>query len=122
MKKSVVAAVAFVAMTGSALADPFASFYGNSVQLIMSDGTKMYFFINQDMTYEQHFADGSISKGTYAWKDSETACFTQTAPVPSSPANATTCYDHQTDHKVGDSWSVTGADGKVITLTLIAGR
>jgi hypothetical protein len=48
----------------------------------MPGGEKMTFFINRDCTFESRFADGSIVKGIYKRKASQTACFLPTRPAP----------------------------------------
>jgi hypothetical protein len=121
MKRVFLVAAVLLASAGSALADPYANYYGNTVSITGSDGTKVATYVNADMTWEQHV--GSMAtKGTYAWKDATTACFTQTDPTPKSPDQATVCFQNQSAHNVGDSWTVTGGDGKPIAITLVAGR
>jgi opacity protein-like surface antigen len=123
MKHILLATAAFFALAGAAqAADAYASMYGNTVTITGADGAKTTTFVNQDMTWEQHAADGKVVKGTYAWKDAATACFTQTDPAPASPDKATTCLPNQTAHNVGDSWSVPGMDGKPVTVAITAGR
>lgn len=122
MKLLSMAVGALFLAAGSACADPYAAMYGNTLQVTGADGTKSTAYINQDMTYEQHLSDGTVIKGTYAWKDAQTACFTQTDPPPRSPDAATACFSGQGDHRVGDTWTVTGSDGKPSTLSLIAGQ
>lgn len=123
MKRVLLAAAALVALASVAqAADPFASMYGNTVTITGADGTKVTSFVNQDMTWEQHMPDGMTVKGTYAWKDASTACFTQTDPAPKSPDQETVCLPNQTAHNVGDSWSVPGRDGKPVTVVITAGR
>lgn len=121
-KRIGIAAVVLALSAGAAFADPYAAMYGNTLVVTGPDGTKSAAFINQDMTYEQHLADGSIIKGSYAWKDAKTACFTQIAPPPKSAGAATACFSGQGDHNVGDTWTVTGDDGRQSTLTIVAGR
>jgi hypothetical protein len=79
-------------------------------------------FINQDMSWENHLGNGTVLKGTYAWKDAQTACFTQATPPPKTPDQATTCFNAQATHNVGDSWTMNGPDGKTSTLSITAGR
>jgi hypothetical protein len=123
MRRILLATAAFFALAGAAqAADPFASMYGNTVSITGPDGSKVTSFVNQDMTWEQHMPDGMTVKGTYAWKDATTACFTQTDPAPKSADMATTCLPNQTAHNVGESWSVAGRDGKPVTVAITAGR
>ena len=120
MKRVLLVAAVLLASAGSALADPYATFYGNTVSITGSDGTKITTYINADMTWEQHVGS-TATKGTYAWKDGTTACFTQTDPAPTA-SQAPVCFQNQAAHNVGDSWSVTGSDGKPVAITLVAGR
>ena len=86
-----------------------------------ADGTKMTTYVNPDMTWQQSVG-GKTSKGTYAWKDATHVCFTVTDPAPADPSKATGCNEIKGDHKVGDTWSETGPNGAVITMTITAGR
>ena len=116
------ATVVLIGFGGTAqAADPYAADYGNTLAVTGADGTKSTAYLNQDMTWEQHLANGPVIKGTYAWKDATTACFTQTDPAPKAD-QAPICLSGQTAHAVGDTWSVTSSDGKTSTMTLTAGR
>jgi hypothetical protein len=122
MRRILLAGAALLAMAGMAqAADPYSGVYGNTITISGADGAKLTIFINQDMTWEQHAANGTVLKGTYAWKDATTACFTQTDPAPKS-AETPACFPNQMAHNVGDTWTVQGMDGKPATLTLTAGR
>ena len=122
MNRILLAASALVLVTSAAYADPYANLYGNTLSMTGSDGSKSTVLINQDMSWEQHFANGTVLKGTYAWKDATTACFTIVTPAPKNPAQATNCFPAQASHNVGDTWTMNGADGKASTLTITAGR
>lgn len=123
MKHALLATAALLALAGTAhAADPYASWYGNTLTITGSDGSKLTVFVNADMSYEQHFANGAVEKGTYAWKDASTACYTQVDPAPSSPDKATNCFPDQVAHNVGDTWTTQMPDGKTYSLTLTAGR
>ena len=123
MKRVLLAAAALLVAGGSALAaDTYANFYGNTITITTSDGSKVTAYVNADMTWEQHMPDGTTLKGTYAWKDATTACFTQTDPAPKSAQDAPACLPNQAPHNVGDNWSVIGNDGKSAALSLTAGR
>jgi len=123
MKKAIAfAAVVLISFDGSAqAADLYAADYGNTLSVTGANGTKSTAYINQDMTWEQHLASGPVIKGTYAWKDATTACFTQTDPPPKAD-QAPICLSGQTTHAIGDTWSVTSSDGKASSMTLTAGR
>jgi len=102
--------------------DKFAVAYGNTVTQTMPDGSRVLIYINADKTWERHNADGSVLKGTYAWKDDSHACFTQTDPVPADAARATGCNEIKDDHKVGDTWTEDMGNGKSVTMSITAGR
>ncbi|HKD23195.1 MAG TPA: hypothetical protein VKB71_14355 [Rhizomicrobium sp.] len=122
MKSILLAGAALLAMAGVAQADPYAAMYGNTVTITGSDGMKLVTYVNQDMTWEQHNANGTVMKGTYAWKDATTACFTTTDPAPKTPSQTPMCLPNQVAHNVGDSWTVAGGDGKPVTVAISAGR
>jgi hypothetical protein len=122
MKRIALAAAALLASVGFAQADPYSSFYGNSLTITAPDGSKTVAYVNADMTWETHLPNNAVGKGTYVWKDAQTACFTQADPAPKSADMAVTCFPAQTDHKVGDTWSTTDSSGKTTSLSLTAGR
>ncbi len=122
MKHFAAAAVAVLLSAAAAHADPFSSAYGNTVTVTAPDGKKQINYVNQDGTWEQREADGSVMKGTFVWKDATTACFAQTDPVPSDPSKATGCQTIKGDHKVGDTWTETDEKGQAYTITITAGR
>ncbi len=121
MKRILLTAVAIVALSTAAEADPFASAYGNTVTQTLPDGTKFVGYVNPDLTWQQTMG-GKVSKGTYNWKDATHVCFTVTDPAPADPSKATNCTEITGDHKVGDTWTETTPDGKAITTTITAGR
>jgi hypothetical protein len=121
MKRFILAAVAVVALSTAAQADPFAVAYGNTVTQTLPDGTKIVIFVNADMTWQQTVA-WHVTKGTYAWKDATHVCFTVTDPAPADPTKATGCNEIKGDHKVGDTWTEQTPDGKTITMAITAGR
>lgn len=123
MKKILLVSAAVALCSGAAqAADLFAGEYGNTLSITAADGSKSSVFINQDMTWEQHGANGAVVKGTYSWKDATTACFTVVTPAPKSPDQATACYGNQAAHVVGDSWTMATPDGKSSAMTITAGR
>jgi len=123
MKRVLLFAAAFVFAGGTAMAgDIYANLYGNTVTITGSDGAKLTTYVNQDLTWENHMSGSTTAKGTYYWKDATTACFTRVDPAPKSPDQATVCLPNQTAHNVGETWTVSGADGKPVTITLTAGR
>ena len=123
MKRFLLAAAVLALTTGVARAgDLYTNLYANTLTITGSDGMKSTVLINQDMSWEQHFANGNVLKGTYAWKDPQTACFTVVTPPPKDPKMATNCFGAQAVHAVGDTWTMNGADGKPATLAITAGR
>ena len=122
MKSLFLAVAAFAMLTTVANADPFATAYGNTLTTTASDNTKIVTYVNADGTWERHAADGTVLKGTFAWKDAQTACFTVTDPAPKQGAQSTGCKTFTATHAVGDSWTETDSAGKVFTITLTAGR
>jgi hypothetical protein len=121
MKRFALAAAAVLMSAGIAHADPFAGMYGNTVAITAPDGTKSTAYVNADMTWEQHTANGAVMKGTYAWKDAGTVCFTLTDPAP-KPGDAPSCSPVSGDHKAGDTWTETGPSGQALTYAVTAGR
>jgi hypothetical protein len=119
MKHMILAATALLLSAAAAQADPFATMYGNTVTITDASGKSMA-YVNQDMTWEQHMSDGKVMKGTYAWKDDHTACFTMTDPAP-KPDAAPNCTKID-DHKVGDTWDEKDSKGQTTSYALTAGR
>lgn len=122
MKRILLASVAVVLSVGTASADQFAAAYGNTVTNTGPDGKKTVIYVNADKTWEQHRSDGSVMKGTYAWKDDTHACFTLIDPAPKDPSQATNCDEITGDHKVGETWTDKGEDGQTYTMSITAGR
>ena len=120
MKRIILVAAAALLLTGTAQADPFSNLYGNTVSITTPDGKTVKGYVNADMTWEQHATDGTVTKGTFAWKDASTACFTQTDPPPKA-GMAPNCVKID-EHKVGDTWTETDAKKQVTTYTATAGR
>jgi hypothetical protein len=121
VKRFFLAATAALLLTGTAAqADPFVNMYGNTVSITSPDGKTVKGYVNPDMTWERHAADGTVTKGTFAWKDPSTACFTQITPPPQA-GTAPNCAKID-EHKVGDTWTVTDANKQVTTYTATAGR
>jgi hypothetical protein len=121
MKRILLGAVAAFAVATAAHADPFAVAYGNTVTQTYN-GKTTTLYVNEDKTWEQH-ADGKVVKGTYAWKDDHTACFTVTDPAPTDPSKATMCNAIEGDHKVGDTWTEQLPNNAgTIAMAITAGR
>jgi hypothetical protein len=120
LKRLLLAATAALLLTGTAQADPFANMYGNTVSITPPDGKTAKAHVNPDTTWDRHMSDGTVLKGTFAWKDANTACFTQTDPAPK--ADATPNCAKIDDHKIGDTWTATDDKKQVTTFALSAGR
>lgn len=103
--------VALVAFSGAALADPFASFYGNTVKVSGTAGERSV-FIDAGGSYSQKLPDGSTAEGKYT-VEGDTACFLGGEKPYCVPAEA---------RNVGDTWELTAPDGSTETATLVAGR
>ncbi len=104
--------VATFALTGAAFADPFANFYGNTVNIEGAAGARSV-HINSDGTYTNTLADGTSVSSTWAM-DGDNACFVTGADTPPYCVAAVT-------RNVGDSWELTAPDGAAETATLVAG-
>ncbi|MBP6010759.1 MAG: hypothetical protein KBA31_00910 [Alphaproteobacteria bacterium] len=120
MKRILLAAAALALTAGVALADNLAGYYGNTVVITAPDGKVTKSKVNADKTYSSVLPDGSTTKGTWAWKDDKTACFTQTEPAPAA-GTAPACFPIDA-RKVGDTWSTKTPDGKAeVKYALVAG-
>jgi hypothetical protein len=123
MKLAIIAGVALALSTAAAQADQFAGMYGNTVIVKDEDGTTSRVYINADKTWEQRMANGKVARGTYSWKDDTHFCIVVTDPAPKPGEQAEPeCHEMSGDHKVGDTWTMTGSDGKPTTLSIVAGR
>jgi hypothetical protein len=119
--KRILLATALVAFSaGSALADNFAGYYGNTVVVTAPDGKVSKTKVKADKTFETTNADGTKTTGTWAWSTAPEACFTQVTPPPAADQKPI-CVKVDV-HKVGDKWETKSADGKSVTkYELIAG-
>ena len=107
-------------LSTAAHADPFEGMYGNTATSTAGK-TPLYYF-NKDGTFENHFPSGKVLRGTFAWKDSQTACFTVTDPPPAPGESATNCRPFPVIHHVGDTWIEKDSDGVQHTNSIRAGR
>lgn len=120
MKRILLASAVLALSAGAALADNLAGYYGNTVVITSPDGKVTKSKVNADKTYSSVLPDGTQTKGTWAWKDDTTACFTQVTPAPAA-GTAPACFKIDA-HKVGDTWSTKTPDGKAeIKYGLVAG-
>ncbi len=115
-------AAAAVLLSTSAYADPFATAYGNTLTTTAPNGGKIVSYVNADGTWERHLPDGTILKGTFAWKDDHTVCFTVTDPAPKPGEQSSGCRAITGTHAVGDTWTENDPKGNSYTTTLTAGR
>lgn len=122
MKNLFLAASAIAMLTTAANADPFATAYGNTLTTTAPGGAKIVSYVNADSTWERHLPDGTVLKGTYAWKDAQTVCFTVTDPAPKPGEQSSGCRPIVGTHAVGDTWTETDQKGNSYTTTLSAGR
>lgn len=121
MMRILLAAAAFVFSAAIALADPYAGYYGNTVNITGPDGKTDKAYVNPDKTWERRNADGTVLKGTYEVSaDGKSACFTQTEPPP-PPEQKPACF--ATDNrKAGDTWETKDDKGNVTKWSITAGR
>jgi hypothetical protein len=120
--KVVTVVFACALLATAAQADPFEGLYGNTVSSTSPTGKKYIYYFNQDGTFENHYPSGRVIKGTFSWKDAQTACFTVTDPPPAKGENATNCRPFPETHHVGDTWTEKDSEGVVFTNTITAGR
>ncbi len=120
MKRILLATAVLAFSAGTALADNFAGYYGNTVVQTAPDGKVTKSKVNADKTYTAVQPDGSTASGTWAWKDATEACFTQISPAPAA-GQGPACYKIE-PKKAGDKWEVKSPDGKAtIKIELVAG-
>lgn len=122
MKKLALGLFAAVALTGAALADapaadPMASRYENTVTLTDAKGAVTKVHYNKDGTLTVIQPDGAKVTGKWALKDSK-LCVT----LDAGPAAGKEGCNPFAEHKVGDTWDVTLADGTKSKAALVAGR
>ena len=122
MRSILIAFGVLVLTLAAASADPFEGLYGNTVTSTSPSGKVYIYYFNSDGTFENHYPSGRVIKGTYAWKDAQTACFTVTDPAPAPGEPATNCRPFTETHHVGDSWTETDSDGVTFTNRITPGR
>jgi hypothetical protein len=121
MKRILLATVVFAVGATAALADPYAGYYGNTVNMTGPSGKTDKAYVNPDKTWERRNADGSVMKGTYeVAADGKTACFKQTEPPP-APEQKPACFPTD-NRKAGDAWETKDDKGNVTKWTITAGR
>ena len=121
MKRLALGLFAAVALTGAALAaapaDPMASRYENTVTLTDAKGAVTKVHYNKDGTMTVTQPDGTKVTGKWTLKDGK-LCVT----LDAGPTAGKEGCNPFADHKVGDTWDVTLADGSKTKAALVAGR
>lgn len=123
MKRIMLAAAAFAvsAALAFAAADPYAGYYGNTVNVTGPNGKTDKAYVNPDKTWERKNADGTSMKGTYeVAADGKSACFTQKEPPPAADAKPV-CFPTDS-RKAGDTWETKDDKGAVTKWSITAGR
>ena len=121
MKRMLLAVAAFALSAAIAHADPYAGYYGNTVNITGPNGSTDKAYVNADKTWERRNADGSVMKGTYeVAADGKTACFTQTEPPPAADQKPA-CFPTD-NRKAGDTWETKDDKGNVTKWSITAGR
>jgi len=121
--KSLVLGVTLAASLGfAAHADPLAGLYGNTATSTSPAGKTTLYYFNPDGAFENRFPSGRSIKGTFTWKDAQTACFTVTDPPPAKDEPSTNCRAFPVAHHVGDTWVETDSEGVAYQNAVIAGR
>jgi hypothetical protein len=122
MKRILCAAALLVASTAIAYAsDPYAGYYGNTVNITSPDGKTDKAMVNADKTWERKNSDGATMKGTYeVAADGKSACFTQKEPAPAADAKPA-CFPTDS-RKAGDTWETKDDKGAVTKWSITAGR
>jgi hypothetical protein len=122
MKSLILGLAAAAIVAPAALADPLAGLYGNTATSTAPNGKTTLYFFNADGTFENRFASGRSIKGTFKWKDAQTACFTVIDPAPAKGEDATNCKAFPVAHHIGDTWTETDSEGVVYQNAVKAGR
>lgn len=115
--RKIVAATAVLALTlvaAPAFADGTADVYAaNTVVATGANGAVLRFKFDPGGAYTMSAGDQSI---TGAWVvEGDKFCLTPQGGEKS-------CSPHSADRKIGDVWTVTGADGVQYSVTVVAGR
>ncbi len=120
--KSLILGLAAAAAATAALADPLSGLYGNTATSTDPKGRTTLYFFNPDGTFENRFPSGRAIKGTFKWKNAQTACFTVTDPPAAKGEDTTNCKAFPVAHHVGDTWTETDSEGVVYQNAVKAGR
>lgn len=112
------AAIAIVALSGSALADPMADRYENTTTATNAKGEVIKLYYNADKSVSATMADGSTVTGVWDIVDSQ-VCLTQLEPAPAE-GQGPLCFP-LSEHTVGDKWEV-GEGETAMTVEIVAGR
>jgi hypothetical protein len=121
MKRMLLAAAVFAMSAAAASADPYAGYYGNTVNITSPDGKTDKAYVNADKSWERKNADGAAMKGTYeVAADGKSACFTQKEPAPAADQKPA-CFPTDS-RKAGDNWETKDDKGAVTKWSITAGR
>lgn len=114
-KMMVAVTVAVFALAAApALADGATDAYvANTVVAKGANGAELRFHFNADGSYTMKTGEQSVA-GRWAVENNQ-FCLTPQGGEKS-------CSPHAPTRKIGDTWSVTGADGVQYAVTLVAGR
>lgn len=108
------AAVAFAMGAAPALADGTADLYAaNTVVATGQNGAVLKFHFNPDGSYTMKAGD-QTAPGRWAVENGQ-FCITPQGGDKS-------CSPHVANRKIGDTWTVSGADGVQYSVTVAAGR
>ncbi|HAH09255.1 MAG TPA: hypothetical protein DCL54_01585 [Alphaproteobacteria bacterium] len=116
MKKLMLGAAVLVSATAAWASDPMAARFGNTVTITDSKGAVMKLMYKQGGAMDVKLPDGTAGTGTWVVKDGKLCVTSNVGPT----ANKEQC-NALTEHKVGDTWDVTLADGSKAKAALVAG-
>ena len=102
--------------------DPLEGTYGNTVTSTAPDGKTYVYYFNRNGTFQIRNPNGRLIKGTFQWKDAQTACFTVTNPPPAKGETGINCRPFPVTHHVGDTWTEKDSEGVPFTNSIMAGR
>lgn len=115
MLKKTLAALALVALVAApAYAGDLDAAFGNTVRVTTAAGATVQYLYNADHTYTMVAPDGAHVSGAWATRGGQ-LCTTPTGGHES-------CVPLQPNHKVGDNWTQSEADGSTVTIAIVAGH
>lgn len=109
-----------LAISPPAIADTVDAMVGNTILEMTPDGAVTRFKARADNTFTVEAPNGVVIKG--AWRRAGAQlCMSQTDPAPAPGAPPESCIPID-DHKLGESWTMKGADGSEIKLSIVPGQ